>query len=309
MTATAASRRIVIVGAGAMGCLFAARLALSGHDVTLVDVDRERIRVINEHGLVLQEDASLRTVRPRAATSDDIDGDVDLLIVFTKGNHTRAAVESVAHLAKSDPVALSLQNGIGNADIIAQTFGRSRTLFGTAHIPADLSPPNRVTTHMPNPLALGGDGPDSAPLAEDIAELLAQAGFDAHASSDIRATVWSKLAFNAALNAPAMICEKTNGGLDNPSGLRIAKAIIAEAVAVARADGIELDATKIEVDVCSALKDHAAHKASMLQDREAGRLTEIDMINGAIVREGERAGIPTPVCATLTDLVRLIELG
>lgn len=307
MTETVAPPRIVIVGAGAMGCLFAARLTLSGNDVTLVDVDRHRIHMINEQGLVLEDDAGIWPVRLRAATAGEIHQPVDLLIVFTKGNHTRAAVESVAHLSASRPVALSLQNGIGNAEIIAETFGSKRTLFGTAHVPADLILPNRVRTHMPNSLALGGNEPNSQALAAAVVKLLAQAGFDASASSNIRETVWDKLAFNAALNAPAMICEKTNGGLDVLPGLRVARAVIAEAVAVARASGIKLDGSRIDAAVCSALQDHKGHKASMLQDREAGRLTEIDMINGAIVREGERAGVPTPVCATLTDLVRIIE--
>ncbi len=302
-------RRILILGAGAMGCLFAARLALSGHFVTLVDINRERIETINQSGLMLEVDhENPVAVSLRAANAAEISGSVDLLIVFTKGNHTQAAVESVAHLAECNPLALSLQNGIGNAEILAEKFGWDRTLFGTAHIPADLSPPNVVRTHMPNALSLGGIDASTTGMAEDIASLLTEAGFDATASSDIRKTVWDKLAFNAALNAPAMICAKTNGGLDNPAGLRIARGVIAEAVAVAQAKGIELDATKIDAAVSSALKDHAGHKASMLQDREAGRATEIAMINGAIVREGKVAGIPTPVCSTLTDLVRLIEI-
>ncbi|RIV82244.1 2-dehydropantoate 2-reductase [Aurantiacibacter xanthus] len=301
------AQRIVIVGAGAMGCLFAARLALAGNDVTLVDIDQARIATINERGLVLKDEAGTRPVALRAATADAVSGPVDLVIVFTKGNHTAAAISSVAHLAVGAPLALSLQNGLGNAEIIAETFGTERTLFGTAHIPADLSPPNVVSTHAPNSLALGGSGEVATAHARDVAALLANAGFEASASGDIRRTVWEKLAFNAALNAPAMIAQKTNGGLDNAPGLRIARGVISEAVAVAQSQGIALDAVKIDAAVCSALKDHAGHKASMFQDREAGRKSEIAMINGAIVREGERAGIATPVCSTLADLVHLIE--
>jgi len=307
VTGQGAPRRIVIVGAGAMGCLFAARLALAGSEVTLVDVDYERIATINRMGLVLSDEEGRRQVAVRAATAGEVAVPVDLVLVFTKGNHTQAAVQSVAHLAAGKPVALSLQNGVGNAEIIAGTFGSDRTLFGTAHVPADLVPPNTVRSHLPSPLALGASDAHAFPLAGDVAALLSRAGFDAVASPDVEKSVWEKLAFNAALNAPAMICQKTNGGIGNPYGLRIASAVISEAVAVARVKGIGLDAASIERAVRAALKDHSAHKPSMLQDREAGRASEIEMINGAIVREGERAGIPTPVCSTLTDLVRLIE--
>ncbi len=301
------TRNIVILGAGAMGCLFAARLGISGHDVKLVDVDQQRIDTINKHGLVLDDDAGQAHVDLRACKAAELGGQVDLLIVFTKGNHTRAAVESIAAIAAQNPIALSLQNGLGNADIIAETFGWERTLFGTAHIPADLLPPNVVRTHKPDDLAIGGVADSSAALALDVAEMMNEAGFTAQASSDIRKTVWEKLAFNAALNAPAMIAEKANGGLANSYGLSIARSVIAEAVAVAQANDIALDAAEIDAVVCAALEGHKLHKASMFQDREAGRLTEIDMINGAIVREGEKAGVATPVCSTLTNLVRLIE--
>jgi 2-dehydropantoate 2-reductase len=104
-----------------------------------------------------------------------------------------------------------------------------------------------------------------------------------------------------------MICEATNGQIDNPSGRRIAGAVVHETVAVAKARGLILDADVIMATVSAALVDHRHHKPSMLQDREHGRATEIEAINGAILREGERLGVPTPVCATLADLVRLIE--
>jgi len=307
MTTNAAPSRVAILGAGAMGCLFAARLALAGNDVTLIDVDHARLALIGSEGLWLEDENGEHHTRPHAATATEVTAPVDLLIVFTKGNHTTAAVESVRHLADGYCIALSLQNGLGNAEILAGFFGPERTLYGTAHIPADVKAANRVGTHPPSALALGSANLAAAALAPQVMALLANAGFDASTSDEIDRTVWEKLAFNAALNASAMICHKTNGELDNPAGLRIARAVIGEAVAVAKACGIALDPAKIDHSVVSALAEHRNHKASMLQDREAGRATEIAMINGAIVREGERHGVPTPVCATLTDLVTLIE--
>lgn len=297
----------VIVGAGAMGCLFAARITLAGRDVVLVDVDRQRIEAINERGLLFTDDAGTKTIPVRACVAQELGGPVGLVIMFTKGQHTPAATQSVAHLAASRPLALSLQNGVGNAEILAEIFGPERTLFGTAHIPADLVPPNCIQTAGFSHLHLGGFTQEAHGHAKSVAALLRGAGFEAEVVADVARAVWEKLAFNAALNASAMICEKTNGGLNNTAGLRIAHAVVDEAVAVAKAKGINLDSQGIRASIASALDEHSEHKASMLQDREAGRATEIAMINGAIVREGATLGVVTPVCSTLSDLVRIIE--
>lgn len=302
------SSRITIVGAGAMGCLFAARLAERGARVTLVDVDRERLSAIRHSGITLTDDNGSRTVAVGASLAAEVTA-TDLLVLFTKGMHSAAAIRSVAHLAASQPVALTLQNGIGNADLLAATFGPEHVLMGTAHVPADLTPPASVVTHGFGSIDLGGFSDQAHRFAPQVAELLNGAGFRTQVASDINAAVWEKLAFNAALNAVAMICQVSNGGIDNEPGRRVAIKVVDEAVQVAAALNIRIDRAKIITTVDAALRQHAHHKASMLQDREHGRPTEIETINGAICREGARLGVPTPVCDTLTDLVRVIELA
>jgi 2-dehydropantoate 2-reductase len=234
---------------------------------------------------------------------------VDLVLLFTKGTHSAAAIRSVAHLAAAKPIALTLQNGIGNADLLAKTFGADQVLLGTAHVPADLTGPASVVTHGFGTLDLGGFTPAAHHLAPTVAALLQSAGFNTHVANDINATVWSKVAFNAALNAVGMICQVANAGVDNESGRRLASKVVDETVQVAAACSIQIDRERIIATIDAALREHAFHKASMLQDRERGRPTEIEMINGAIAREGARLGVPTPVCDTLTDLVRMIELA
>lgn len=298
---------VAIVGAGAMGCLFAARLAQGGANVTLIDIDARRIARIAEEGLLLDDDAGRSHVRPGAALAADFAGPVDLAILFTKGNHSEAAVRSIAHLARFAPAALTLQNGLGNAEILAATFGADRVLMGTAHVPADLAAPTRVETHGFAHIHLGGYTPAAHALAPAVAGLFEEAGFRTHAVPHAEAAIWEKLAFNAALNALAMIAGAENGAMNNPPGRRIAHTVVAETAAVARARGFTLDEAAIHANVDLALAQHAGHKASMLQDREAGRPTEIEFINGAVARAGEALGVATPVTSALADIVRVIE--
>ena len=302
-----AIRTVAVLGAGAMGCLFAARLAETGVDVVVVDVDPVRLATIRKGGIALSDDFGSRTVAVRAALASDLHDVPDLIILFTKGMHSAAALASVAHLRRGQPAALTLQNGIGNAELLAAAFGADRVVMGTALIPADLTGPNAVNTHGFASICLGSMTTRGAGVAEHVDALLSQARFLVTRRADIVAAVWEKVAFNAALNAIAMICEVSNAGVDNAPGRRIASAVARETVAVAAADGISLDLDGILASVDAALREHRNHKASMLHDREAGRPSEIETINGAIARQGIRLGVPTPVCDTLSDLVRIIE--
>lgn len=307
MISTSTPPKAVIVGAGAMGCLFAARLAEAGAQVTLVDVDRERLAAIASGGINLTDDNGERTVPVGAAMAADVTGPVDLVLLFTKGMHSRAAAASVAHIAGPDTIALTLQNGIGNADVLAEVFGADRVLMGTAHIPADFTGKAGVVTHGFGHLDFGGFTPATQEHAVPVAAWLERAGFKVKIAQDANHAVWEKVAFNAALNATAMICATPNAGMNNEPGLRIAADVVTETIAVASAKGIHLDHDQIMATIGNALQEHAHHKASMLQDREHGRMTEIDTINGAIAREGSALGVPTPVCETLTNLVKVIE--
>lgn len=309
MPASSSLPHVAVLGAGAMGCLFAARLGERCARVTLVDVDGERLAVIGRDGVTLRDDDGERTIRVDAATAEHVKGPVHLLLLFTKGIHSEAAIASVAHLASPGLIALTLQNGLGNAELLAASFGAQNVLMGTAHVPADLIGPASVVTHGFGFLDVGGFTAQAQVRAPMVAHLLACAGFRAELPPNIKVAVWEKVAFNAALNATAMICQVANAGIDNAPGRRIAAAVVEETVNVALAQGIPVDRQHIESTLDAALREHAHHKASMLQDREHGRRTEIETINGAIAAIGARLGVPAPVCDTLADVVRVIELG
>lgn len=300
-------QNIVIVGAGAMGCLFAARLAEAGKAVTVVDVDAARLARIGQEGIHLRDDAGQRVVPVAAARADAVQGPVDLLILMTKGMHSAAAADSVAHLAATGCCALTLQNGLGNVEALARAFPRDRILWGVTDLPADLEGPNTVASHGVGHIRLGGIDPAAHAHAGAVAAALDAGGLHAEADPQVAAAVWEKVAFNAALNALATITGLPVGGLDCAEGRRIATAVADETLAVARAAAIPVDRARLMARIDHALAHHRGHKPSMLQDRLAGRATEIETINGAIVAAAARAGLTAPVTAVLADIVRMGE--
>jgi 2-dehydropantoate 2-reductase len=300
-------KTVTIVGAGAMGSLFAARLAEAGAVVSVVDVDRDRLAAINRDGITLHDDMGERTVPVQAVLAADAAGPVDLLIMFTKGMHSESATASVAHLASASTYALTLQNGLGNAEILAATFGSAQTLVGVTDFPADLQGPTRVSSHGAGHVWLGAFASGSVASVDGAVALLNEAGLNAVADAAVQVSIWEKVAFNAALNSLAMITGLTVGGMDMPAGRRVATAVVGEVVATAAALGLVLDQDAISAKIDFALANHRGHKASMLQDFLARRPTEIETINGAVVRIADAHGVATPVTATLANIVRLME--
>jgi 2-dehydropantoate 2-reductase len=299
--------RIVIVGAGAMGCFLAARLAAGGLDVTVVDVDQARLDVIGREGITLHDDSGTTTTRVRACLAADVAGPVDLVLLMTKGMFSAAAIRSVAHLAVHNPLVLTLQNGLGNVEAIAEVFHTDHILWGVTDFPADLEGPAQVASHGAGHIWLGGANDRAHALANSVTEALNRGALNAEIDPEVRVSVWEKVAFNAALNPLSTITGLPVGGLDCPEGRRIATAVAEETIATATALGVPIDPARVLTKIDFALANHRTHKPSMLQDRLAGRRTEIESINGAIVRMAEQAGVPAPTTRMLADLVRMGE--
>ncbi|CCA90686.1 ketopantoate reductase family protein [Novosphingobium sp. PP1Y] len=298
---------VLVLGAGAMGCYFAARLIEGGTPVTLVDIDEARIGTLNSSGLTVVDDRGTRNVPVRASTAAALHVPANLVIVFTKGIHTATAMQQIAHLVGPDTFALTLQNGLGNAQTIAETLSRDRVMFGVTDVPADLVPPTEVHSQGKGKITFWSLDEAGAPQAHVLHALFEAAGMQAMADPSAEIAVWEKVAFNAALNAPSAILECPVGGLDTNDGRAIVETVVEETVAVAHASKIAVDPARIMARVNYALATHREHKPSMLQDIQAKRRTEIDLINGAIVAAGEAVGVSAPVTATLVHLVRAKE--
>jgi len=300
---------IAILGAGAMGSLFGGLLAVAGHRVMLLDVDDAHLNAINEAGLRLTTDAGERVVtnlealRPEAATTP-----ADLLIVFTKTLHTQAALGAAHAVLGPQTALLSLQNGLGNAERLAQFADPARVMIGVTTWPADKNGPGRVSSHGAGVIRLmSADGADSPMLSRTV-EALNDAGLACSADADVWAAIWEKVAFNAALNSLCAVTGCTVGELTNvPDGEALALKIVAEVATVAQAHGVAVNEAHVADNVRHALAHHRAHRPSMLQDVLAGRKTEIEAINGAVVEAARMRAIAVPNTAALLHLVRLVD--
>ena len=293
---------LLIVGAGAMGCLFAARLKRVGLQVTLLEKAREVVDSINKRGIFV-EGVSGQYQATVPATSGRTAHQPDLVILCVKSYDTREAGETLRPWLQPDVPILTLQNGVGNIEILQELFGKERVLGGVTAEGATLLGLGTIRHAGPGETIVGR-GRD----AEDIVSVFEKAGFNIRAVDDIDAFIWGKLVINVGINALAAVTGLKNGRLAELKGTRcVMEALVHEAVAVTKAKKIVIpytDPLGRVVDVCKAT---AGNVASMLQDVLNKKRTEIDSINGAVVREGAALGIPTPVNSTLTSLVRALE--
>lgn len=299
--------KIAIIGAGAMGSLFGGLLSLAGDDVWLVDIWEEHIRTIREKGLTIRTPAGELTARPHAVTDYKTVGPADYIIVFVKSSATHAAALAALPLLGRDTAVLTLQNGYGNAEVIAGVVGAGRVLAGTTAHGATMLGPGRVLHGGKGETHIGAlDGGNGRAAA--LAACLSRAGISTVTETAILNHVWGKLVINAGINALTGITGALNGRLTAFAETRELLALaVTEAVAVAAAAGIRLPYPDPVAKVAAVAEATASNRSSLLQDLRAGRPTEIDVINGAIVREGERLGIATPVNRTLTLLVKFLE--
>jgi 2-dehydropantoate 2-reductase len=297
-----------VVGCGAVGSLFAANLAqLEDVEVWAYDLAQEHVDAINRAGLRLSGAGEV-VGRLRATSDPEELPPCDFGIVATKAMHTSAAVAATAS-AFSDGCVATVQNGLGNEEAIAAHV--ERVIRGTTFPAGKLLAPGHVQWDVKGDTTLGPFEPRPAPFEEieRLADACTRAGMPTHAVPDARGPQWRKVIFNASTNPVGALTGLTHGRVCEDHELRrLVSGLVDEGKAVAVAQGIELDADPEE------LIDHAAkpevaydHKASMLQDVEARRRTEIDYLNGGIVRFGEEHGVPTSLNRAIWALVKGLE--
>ena len=299
----------ILGGAGAMGGIVGGRLAQAGNAVTLVDVAQTAVDKINADGLRIDNKSGDTDTIQVAATTDPASvGPVDLAIVFVKCYHTESAVQSAAPMIGANTAVLSLQNGWGNAGRIATIVGEERVLVGvTYHSGTVLGPGHLKHTGIGDTHMGELDGTVSERLHR-VVDAFNAAGINTIASDDVLTTIWKKLALNVCtLPASALLRFYAHQMVEHEGTLSVMRALLHEAVAVAHAQEIGLDFDERWEAITTLLARAVGGKASMLQDVENKRHTEIDVVNGAIVEAGQRLGIATPYNNSMVWLVKALE--
>jgi 2-dehydropantoate 2-reductase len=309
--------RVLVAGAGAVGSVVGGLLAAAGHGVTLLG-RTTHLDAIARYGLSIEGLWGDHRIGgfALARRPDEIDGRFDAILLTVKSYDTGAMLAAVAKMVATEGSVISLQNGLGNVEQVAAAVGPERALGGRVIFGAVLPRPGvaRVTVFA-DPIALGAAVAGVVPAevrARDWTARLAAAGVPTELTPSLQSHLWTKIFYNAALNPLGALLGLPYGALaDDPEGRALMDTIIDECFAVAGARSIAplvstADAYR-DLFYGRLVPSTAYHRSSMLQDLERGRRTEIEAINGCIWRYGREAGIPTPVNATMTRLVRFRE--
>ena len=303
--------KIGVVGSGAMGSLFGARLVEAGvADVVLLDVNRAHMEAVREHGLSFEDGAETRRVRI-AATTDPREADpCDFIILFCKYPDTRQAINDARPMLTPETVVWTPQNGIGNVDIIAEVVPETRIAKGLTSSTSIQTGPGAIRTNFQGetetfiwPVA-GGENP----VVREAASLLTRAGLPTYVADDIDFRIWRKLCVNTTLTALTAAINTAIGPVgENEYGQWLMRRIVEEVVAVAAAKGVPLTFEQGYGYVEELREKAFQHIGSTTGDMQNKKMTEIDAMNGAVVREGRKMGIATPINEAVTNFVHLLE--
>ncbi len=300
--------RYCVVGAGAMGGLYGIGLAASGCEVDFYDVDRAHVDAIRANGFRLSGATGDRTLAVRAtADTADLAGTADIVLFHPHTLGTRAAAEAANAILKPEGWAVTLQNGIGNVEILAEVLGAGRAAAGVSYHSAALGGPGHAIHTNPGVTRMGEVAGGPSPRLEALAEAMRGAGLEAEVVADVEAAIWTKFILNCAVNALCAVSGLRTGEVArNPSADAFQDRIVAEAMAVVEAKGIKL----LIDDPVGSIKRGTRrryNRPSMLQHMEAARPTEIHTLNAALASEAAALGVPAPFNEALSLLVKARE--
>ncbi len=293
---------ILILGTGALATLFAARFAGTGTAVTMLGTWAEGLAAINEKGVQVEGEGKKYRVK---ATADPVDcKGMRFALVLVKAWQTERAAKQLSDCLGADGVALTLQNGLGNDLTLAKRLGAGRVSLGITTLGATLNAPGEV--------CLGGEGPVSMaphPRLGPLEDMMHEAKFEVNEVENIQRLVWGKLVVSSALNPLTALLRVKNGEiLKRPTALELLGKLAGETAAVARKMGVSLPFNNPEQAVAEVARKTAENLSSMLQDILRGAPTEIDAINGAVIKLAEKETVPVPVNRTVWSLVKAIPV-
>lgn len=305
--------RIAVLGAGAMGTMFGGVLSRVIKDVWLVDLWKEHMETIRQKGLLMTKGPHREVVWPKATTDPKEVGLVDLIIVLVKGFDTERAIQNGVAMIDKKTYVMTLQNGIGNAEKIAKVVDEEKIIVGVTTIGSAIVGPGHI--ELTDAAFSGRGGTDFGSWketgdkkAEEFCGVFTKAGILTRTTTDINYIIYNKLASAAGMAALTAISRlHINHVVEQDEGVELLGLVAAEVVSIANRKGVSLNYDEVMERSMKVYKDSTGHITSMLSDILGRRKTEVDSLNGAVVSEGKKLGVATPVNETLTKLMKLIE--
>lgn len=292
--------RVAVMGAGAVGCYYGAMLARAGHSVTLIG-RAQHVEAIGKKGLLLETQTLHEHIPLQASTEASSVRGAQLLLFCVKSTDTQSAGEAIAPHLATDATVLSMQNGVDNAERLEAVLGFA-VLPTVVYVAAEMAGPGHVKHHGRGELILA-----ASPKSETVATLFTEAGIPCAVSENAAGALWGKLIVNCAYNALSAVARLPYGELSRGPGVTdVMNDVVEECLAVSRKMGITI-AGNIREAVAATAKTMANQYSSTAQDLARGKPSEIDYLNGYVVRKGKELGIATPVNRLLHTMVKLIE--
>ena len=303
--------KTLILGAGAMGCLFGAKLRKAGFDVTLFNRENETIKVIEKQGiqLITAEEEHYTIPIPVIYHANELKKEYNLILILVKAFATEEVLSAITHIIDENTIVLTLQNGVGNLEKMQKIIPHAELGVGGTGSGASILAPGVIAHRTTGQTNIGFMKNKNPEKHLEISEMLTKAGLETNVTTQVQSVIWSKLLINVAFNSLTAVTRLANGDAILPaSGEALVHSLLMEAVEVAEAEGIELLFEDPVAEILNIGHEQIArNKSSMLTDILKERKTEIDVINGAIVAYGKKHGIRTPYNEVMTHLVHTIE--
>ena len=299
--------KIAVLGAGAMGSIYGGHLSLN-NDVYMIDKKQELVDTINNDGLKLFENNNDVIYNPKAVTESKNIGEVDLVILFVKSLYSRAALMENSHIIGGNTYVMTLQNGAGHEDIISEFVPMERIIIGTTEDNGAILDTGYVRRGGKGKTNIGMLLPDSNNMLEKVKEVFDSCGFDTHIYSNIQQLIWDKLFTNVSLSALTGVLQVPMGFMaQDEYAWNMAVTLIKEAMAVAKAMGLDFDEAEMIERVKNTSLGSPEGRTSIYTDLSKGRPTEVNTISGAVVKAGDKVGVPVPSHKMIVNIVHAME--
>lgn len=299
--------RIVTIGAGGVGGYLGARLAAAGQDITMV-ARGEHGRALSQRGLAI-DGPNGEEIVPLPRVVNDVgalEGRFDLVLVAVKWPELEGVCDALPNVIAANGLVAPLLNGLTSEDVVSHYVGAQRTLAAVAYMSAGIVAPGRIYVHGQTRVGLAPYRPGQETAVATLAAMFERAGVPTQKSDDYPAMLWQKMVWNAPFNGICALARKPAGVCADALEPLVRRAMN-EVIAVARADGVNLPPQLVDAMIAGTRRDFPRTEPSMLQDIRRGRLTEVDILQGEVVRRAEQLGVDTPVLSTLAGLIRTLE--